>query len=199
MVLGISEDLTSNVTLDSELASIPNSGIYLNSGVHPSITVENLLDFLPKTIFNFTAWSDTTNYGVFSVSRNKRDLVSANDKIYQSIKAGTNNEVTDAEYWLETNIESLRIKTFIQKVQDRVYSDLNLNKRLVNSQYLYEEGDHSITLPNDYAGWMIQPKGSDYVSFRVNEISLQKDGTTPVNLYILNQKTLNFYLLILIK
>ena len=190
MVLGISEDLTSNVSLDSELTAIPSSGIYLNSGVHPSITVENLLEFLPKTVFNFTAWDNAVNYGVFSVTRNKKDIVSADGKIYQSIKAGTNNAVTDTEYWLETNIESLRIKTFLQKVQDRIYSDLNLNKRLVNSQYLYENGEHLTTLPNDYAGWMIEPKGSDYVSFRINEISLQKDGTTPVNLYVLNQKTL---------
>jgi hypothetical protein len=190
MVLGISEDLTSNVTLDSELTSIPSSGIYLNSGVHPSITVENLLEFLPKTVFNFTAYDNATSYGVFSITRNKKDIVSHDGKIYQSIKSGSGNAVTDTDFWLETNIESLRIKTFLQKVQDRVYSDLNLNKRLVNSQYLYENGEHLSTLPNDYAGWMIEPKGSDYVSFRVNEISLQKDGTTPVNLYILNQKTL---------
>lgn len=190
MVLGISQDFSSTVVLDSELTSLPKSGLYLNSGVHSSITVQNLLDFLPKTIFTFNAWSNSVAYESFNVSRNSKDIVTSDGKIYQSIKAGTNNAVSDTEYWLETNIESLRLKSFIKKVEDRVFSDLNLNKRLVNNQYLYENGDLLTTLQNDYSGWVLEPKGSDYVSFKVNEISLQKDGTTPVNLYIINQKTL---------
>lgn len=190
MVLGIAQDFTSTVVLDSELTSLPSSGLYLNSGVHSSITVENILFFLPKTIFTFSEWDSNTAYEKYSLSRNSKDIVTSGGKIYQSIKAGTNNLVSDTEYWLETNIESLRIKSFIQKVEDRVLIDLNLNKRLVENQYLYENGDTLTTLRNNYSGWVLEPKGSDYVSIKVNEISLQKDGTTPVNLYIVNQETL---------
>ena len=191
MVLGISEDYTSKVTFDKELTSIPSSGLYINSGVHPSITNENLLEFLPNTEFVFTAWSNLTAYGVYSVTRNKKDIVTYENKIYQSIKEGTNQTPSaNSEYWLETNIESLRLKNFIDKVKDKVYSDLSLDKRLINNQYLYEDGDQLTNLQGDYAGWVIEPKGSDYVSFRINQISIQKDGTTPVNLYVINQRTL---------
>jgi len=191
MVLGISEDFTSNVVLDSELKKLPSSGLYLNSGVHPSITVENLLDFLPKTVFTFNAWSNATDYEVFTLSRNRKDIVLSDGKIYQSIKAGINNLVSDTDFWLETNIESLRIKVFLDKVKDRVFSDLSLTRRLINNQYLYESSSTTeVNLTNDYAGWVLEPKGSDYVTIRVNEISIQKSGTTPINLYVLNQNTL---------
>ena len=191
MVLGISEDFTSNVVLDSELKDLPTSGMYLNSGVHPSITVQNLLEFLPKTIFTFDAWSNGITYEVFTVSRNRKDIVSSGGLVYQSIQGGVNNDVSDTDYWLETSIESLRIKMFLDKVKDRVYSDLNLTRRLINNQYLYESSSVTeVELTSDYAGWVLEPKGSDYVSIRVNEISIQKSGTLPIDLYVVNQGTL---------
>lgn len=191
MVLGITEDFTSNVDLDSQLMSIPSSGLYINSGVHPSITVENLLAFLPKINFVFSDWDNSKTYGSFLTTRSKSDVVTHQNKIYQSIQgSNTNNNPTDTDYWVETNIESLRIKTFLESVKDKVYSDLSLTKRLVNNQYIYEVGDVSKTLPNDYAAWVLEPKGSDYVSIRINEIAIQKDGTTPVNVYVINQNEL---------
>lgn len=192
MILGISEDLTSDVSLDSQLKAVPSSGLYLNSGVHPSITVSNLLDFLPSLNFTFTAWNSATTYDVFLDSRNRKDIVSHNSKIYQSIKTTNLNQDPESEptYWLETNIESLRLKLFVEQVKDRVYSDLSLTRRLVNNQFIYENGDIQKTLENDYWAWVLEPKGSDYVSFRINQISLQKDGTTPVNVYVIDQNTL---------
>ena len=192
MVLGISEDFTVDIDFDSELTNIPSSGLYINSGVHPSITNENLLEFLPKTAINFSQWSAETDYGVFTETRNKKDIVKHTGKIYQSIKTGINQDPSTegSLYWLETNMNSLRMKNFIEKVKDKVYTDLSLNKRLINNQYLYDNGDIATTLLNDYTGWVIEPKGSDYVSFRINQISIQKSGTTPINLYVINQNTL---------
>jgi hypothetical protein len=192
MVLGISEDYTLDIDFDSELTNIPSSGLYINSGVHPSITNQNLLEFLPKTAISLLEWVDTKTYAVFTETRNKKDIVTSQGKIYQSIKSGINQNPTeeDSEYWLETNMDSLRLKNFIEKVKDRVHTDLSLDKRLINNQYLYDNGDVATTLLNDYAGWVIEPKGSDYVSFRINQVSIQKSGTTPVNLYIINQNTL---------
>jgi hypothetical protein len=192
MVLGISEDYTVDIDFDSELTNIPSSGLYINSGVHPSITNENLLEFLPKTVITFIEWSNSTTYAVFAETRNKKDIVLKGGKIYQSIKAGINQDpaTEDSLYWLESNMQSLRLKNFIEKVKDRVYTDLSLDKRLINNQFLYDNGTNPVTLLNNYAGWVIEPKGSDYVSFRINQISLQKDGVTPVNLYIINQNTL---------
>ena len=191
MILGISEDFTSTVNFDSEISSIPSSGLYLNSGVHPSITIGNLLKFLPKIDFNFSQWENTTTYGVFTETRNKKDVVFYQGNIYQSIKSSINiNPSSDSTYWLETNIDSLRVKSFVEKVKDKVYSELSLEKKLVNNQFLYENGDTETSLNGNYSGWVLEPKGSDYVSFRVNQISFQKSGTTPVNLYILNQNQL---------
>jgi len=191
MILGISEDFTSNVSLDSQLKSIPSSGLYLNSGVHPSITVDNLLNFLPKSEFVFENYDATKTYSSFLESRNKSDIVTSSNKIYQSIaNNNTGNSVDDSDFWIETNIESLRLKVFIESVKNRVYSDLALTKRLINSQKLYAVGDKKKTIPADYIGWVLEPKGSDYVSVRINEMSLQKDGSTPVDLYVLNQQEL---------
>ena len=188
MILGIAEDFSSNITLDTELKDIPSSGMYLNSGVHPSITLENLLHFLPNLDIVPNDWEIGTTYGVFNETRNRKDLVTHNSKIYQSIKSGVGQDpTTETTYWLETNLESLRLKNFIQQVKDRVYSDLRLTKRLINNQKVYEVGKNTVQLPNDYAAWIFEPKGSDYTSIRINQISFQKKSTTPVNLYVINQ------------
>lgn len=188
MILGISEDFTSDVVLDSQLKAIPTSGLYLNSGVHSSITLENLLSFLPKLDFTFSAYDAGKTYNSFLTSLNRDDIVTENDKVYQSIASGNvGNDVTDANFWVETNIESLRLKIFIEKVKNRVYSDLAFTKRLINSQILSSDGDNKRTLAQDYMGWVIEPKGSDYVSIRVNRMAIKKDGSTPVTVYVLNQ------------
>ena len=85
MILGIAEDFSSSITLDTDLTSIPTSGMYLNSGVHPSITLDNLLHFLPRYDLTPTAWNNGTTYTVFDTSRNRTDLVTHSDVIYESI------------------------------------------------------------------------------------------------------------------
>ncbi|WP_428743247.1 hypothetical protein [Tenacibaculum sp.] len=191
MVLGIAEDFTSSAVLDAQLKAT-QSGLYLNSGVHPSITVNNLLQFLPNDIDVTTAWNSGTTYGVFETSRSMGDLVTKNSKIFQSIKANNTNQdpETETTYWLETNMESLRLRSFVLKVLDRVKSDLHLTKRLVDSQFIYEVGTETVTLPNDYAAWVFEPKGSDYVTIRLNQVSFQKASTDPVSLYVINQGVL---------
>jgi hypothetical protein len=192
MILGISEDWTRDIDLDKALKSIPSSGLYVNKGVHPSITLDNLLSFLPSTVFTFTAWSAESTYNVFLTDYNKINIVTKDGKTYQSIKATNLNQdpATQTDYWLETNIDSLRLKMFLETVKDRVLSDLNLHKRLISNQFLYEQGEFVKTMPNDYVAWVFEPKGSDYVTIRINQISLQKDGTTPVNLFVINQGNL---------
>ena len=192
MILGFSEDFTSNIVLDAELKSVPTSGLYVNSGVHPSITLGNLLDFLPKIDIVFEDWDLTKTYSDFMSSKDRTNIVMLEGVLYQSI-SNTNlnqNPATETLYLLKTNIESLRLKMFLLQVQDRVLSDLSLTKRLVNNQYLYENGKTLKTLDGSYCGWVLEPKGSDYVSIRVNEISIQKDGTDPVNVYVLNNDKL---------
>lgn len=192
MVLGIAEDYTTkDLVLDSELTGTPSSGLYLNRGVHPAITLGNLLAFLPLIDINFDTWNISTAYQPYSITQNRGSVVIYQNKIYECIATSTgNNPSTSSAQWLETTIESLRLKSFIRSVEDRVKTELQLNKRLVNNQYIYEDGDYGYTPPQDYSGWAIERRGSDYVTVRINKIAITKMGTTPVNFYIVNQGTL---------
>lgn len=197
MILTISEDLTSNITLDSELTGISDSGMYLNSGVHPSITVDNLLSFLPRIEFVFTDYSALTTYNKFTDTRNRDDIVTYNGVIYQSISnsnIGNTPDVSPSE-WLETDINSLRIKIFALNSQDNAIKHLDLNQRFLENQFLYNlvernDYDQPQMLPNDYSAWVFEPKGSDYVTFTLNEVALQATTATPQNLYVINQGNL---------
>lgn len=193
MRYGFTEDFSSQVVLDAELTALPDSGLYLNSGVHPSITINNLLSFLSFEDFGFSDWSNSTTYGKYIATKKRTDIVKHAGKIYQSL--GSNNlgniPDTSSAQWLETNLESLKLKNFIFKVEDRVFSDLRLTKRLINNQYIYNVSSvNQVQLPNDYCAWVFEPKGSDYVTITINQISIQKNGTTPLNLYVINQGVL---------
>ena len=194
MKYGFTEDFSSQVTLDTELMALPESGLYLNSGVHPSITINNLLSFLSFEDFTFTAWSEDATYGKYLDTKKRTDIVTYEGKMYQSILGENTNNLPDEEnslYWLETNLDSLKLKNFIFKVENKVYSDLRLTKRLINNQFIYDvAGDTEVLLPNDYSAWVFEPKGSDYVTITLNQISIQKSGTTPLNLYVINQGVL---------
>jgi len=197
MILSIAEDLTNTVTLDSELLAVPDSGMYLNTGVHPSITVDNLLKFLPNVDFTFGAYAGGTTYGKYETSRKKTDLVVDGGIIYQSLVASNvgNTPASSPTQWLVTNIESLRIKSFAFSSQDNAIAKLNLKRRLIDSQYLYNvvevsENPTITTLPNDYSAWVFEPKGSDYVKFTINEIAFQATTATPQSLYVINQGVL---------
>lgn len=194
MILTISEDFTSSVSLDTELTGLPDGGMYLNSGVHPSITVDNLLSFLPNLSITPATYAAGTTYGKFTDTRKLSDIVTSSGIIYQSIAAANagNTPASSPTKWLATNLDSLRIKSFALRSQDNALRSINLTRRLVDSQYLYNiaevsEVPNSETLPNDYAGWVFEPKGSDYVKIRINQIAFQATTATPQNLYVINQ------------
>ena len=193
MRYGFTEDFSSQVVLDAELTALPDSGLYLNSGVHPSITINNLLSFLSFEEFEFATWDTYATYGKYTDTRKRTDIVKHSSKIYQSLVVSNQGNRPDEspEEWLETNLESLKIKNFILKVEDRVFSDLRLTKRLINNQYIYNvSGRSEVMLPNDYCAMVFEPKGSDYVTITINQISIQKSGNTPLNLYVINQGVL---------
>lgn len=193
MDLGIVEDFSINIELDKELSDLSIDGLYLNSGVHPNVTIKNLLSFLPFIDIDIDGWDEEKEYNVYSETRKTQDIVTLDGIIYQSIKSpniGQSPTDVDSEYWMITNMDCLKIKSFISKVKDRVYTDLRLNKRLINNQFIYEVGKSEVALSGDYSAWVFEPKGSDYVKIRINQISFQKNSITPVNLYVLNQGVL---------
>lgn len=197
LILGIANDLTSAVVLDSDLLAIPDSGMYLNSGVHPSINLDNLLSFLPKVDITPDDYSATKTYGKYTDSLQGSDIVMSGGVMYQSKTADNlgNDPLASPSNWLPTNIESLRIRNFAISSQKNAISALKLNKRLLDSQYLYNVADltenPTVTmLPNDYAAWVFEAKGSDYVKFTINEVAFQATTATPQNLYVINQGVL---------
>lgn len=189
MKLGFAEEYTNNVKLDEELILNSKTGIVLNSGIHPYITVDNLLHFLPSIDIQFNQYESGKTYNNYSESRNRADVVIFNDMMYQCLVDGTMGVQpdTNSNKWLLTNKESLVIKSWIEKVKDKAISDLYLSKRLINSQYIYENGESNVTLPNDYSGWVFESKGSDYITIALNEISVQATTTNPISLYVINQ------------
>ncbi len=197
MLLGIVEDFTSSKTLDAQLLAASDSGLSINSGVHPSITIDNLLHFLPDETQEFSSWVTGTTYGKYATTRLKGDIVLHGGQIYESI-ADANQGNTPAlvsAFWLLTNIESIRLKTFIHSVEQKVLADINLVRRQVDSQYLYNlvEQNRNITptlLANDFAGYKFEAKGSDYTHFTINQAALQATTDTPQNLYVINQGVL---------
>jgi hypothetical protein len=194
MILSLAEDLTSTVIFDSELLATPDSGMYLNNGVHESIIANNLVQFLPYEVFVFADYVPVTTYGKYTETLKRTDIVTSGGLIYQSLATGNtgNDPASSPLLWLETNIESLRIKTFYLSTQNNAIAQLNLKRRLVDSQILYnvaeiEENATATMLPNDYSAWIFEPKGSDYVKITINEVSFQATTAVQQNLYVINQ------------
>lgn len=189
MNLTFVQDYTSNISLDSQLMGTPDSGLYWNQGVHPLVTINNILTFLPNKDFTFVEWEIGATYNKYESTELQSDIVTYNNVIYQSLTASNigNQPDISPNNWLETNIESIRIKTFLKRVENNMIGQLHLNRKLIENQYIYNVGEYLHTLPNDYSGWVFEPKGSDYVKIRINQIALQANTTDSVSLYVVNQ------------
>lgn len=189
--LAFAEDFTSDVLLDSDLLGTPDSGLFWNRGVHPIVTLDNLLSLLPSLTATFATYSASTTYSKFETSRKRSDVVTYSNKIYRSLLDTNLNHTPgatgSATYWLETTLPSLKVKSFIWSVEDNVTSALSLNRKLIENQYIYNLGSKLNTLSNDWSGWAFEPKGSDYVKIRINQMSLQANTASPVNIYVINQ------------
>lgn len=191
MDLTFAADFTTSSPLDAGLTGQPDSNIYWNRGVHPTLTVSNLLALLPHEEITFTAYAAGTTYTKFETSRLASDVVSDGDDLYLSLQAGNiGNALTETAYWLPTNIDSIRIRSFLWTVEDNAVNALNLTRKLIENQYIYNVGKTTQTFGEDFIGWAFEPKGSDYVKIRINQISLQAKTTDPVNLFVINQGVL---------
>lgn len=191
MILTFAEDFTSQVNLDSELLGTPESGLFWNRGVHPTLTVDNLLTLLPIKDLTFAAYVAETTYSKFNTSRKKSDIVTVGGITYQSLTADNtgNTPASSSASWLVTTIDSLRIKAFIWSVEDNALSALSLNRKLIENQYIYNiDNDKTLqTIGEDFFGWVFEPKGSDYVTIRINQIAFQANTDQAQNLYVINQ------------
>lgn len=188
MDLKFAPDFSSSIVLDVGLTGQPDSSIYWNRGVHPTVNINNLLSLLPHEDITFLDYDVATTYTEFETSRLTTDVVTDGTLLYLSLQDGNvGNALIDTDYWLPTNIESIRIRSFLWTVEDNAVNALNLTRKLVENQYIYNQGVNTKTFNDDYIGWAFEPKGSDYVKIRLNQISLRANTTDPVNLYVINQ------------
>lgn len=197
MLLGFVNDFSSEVTLDAQLLAVSDSGLYVNSGGHPSITIDNLLHFLSNKDITFSDYAAGTTYSKYEDSRLITDIVIDGGIIYQSLTAGNvgNTPASSSDDWLVTNIESIRLKFLLQDIEDRILLDINLVRRHVASEFIYNivEQDSGITpvsMSNDFGAIILEAKGSDYTEFTINQAALQALTATPQNLYVINQGVL---------
>jgi len=190
-VLTFATDFTSSVKLDNQLTGVPDSGFYWNRGVHPLVTVNNLLQYLPFFEGSFNAWEVGTTYGKYETTKSEDDIVDVGGVLYQSLTDSNigNDPTSSPANWLGTNIESLVIKGFIDQVLVNMYSNLGLQKKLIEKQQYYNIGENTVDLTGlgDFIGWAFEARGSDYITINIDGINLQADDATPVNLYVVNQ------------
>lgn len=171
MILGIVEDYTSSdVYLDDKLTG---GKVALNKATNPLITLRNILAFLPKINKTFPDWES----GTYAVG----DIVLHDEVLYECISE--TEEEPDGDGWMQTSLDSLRIRAFLDRVEDRVYSEL-FSERLIKSDYVIDKGEREdVLLSNDYSSWVIEPKG--YTSIRLNSISLESDEES-IDVYLLD-------------
>lgn len=192
MTLTFAQDYSSSVVLDSQLTGVSDSGLFWNKGSHPLITLRNVLDFAPNLDFTFSSYSAGTTYSKYDTTQSASDIVTYNSVLYQSLTNSNTGNTPDSSpsNWLETNIESLRIKSLIETSRLNLISSTKLSRRLIESQLIYNISDVDTTLPEDYCGWAFEPKGSDYVKIRINEIAFTANTDTQQSLYVINQNEL---------
>lgn len=189
MNLTFIQDYSTDIRLDNELMGIPDSGMYWNQGVHPLINIANVIEFLPYQDFTIADYVPATEYSKWGIDHLPINLVNYEGIIYQSLDNSNQGNQPDTSplFWLPTNLYSIRLKIFLKSVERNMTGALQLNRKILENQYIYHVGENLRTLPNDYAGWVIEPKGSDYVTIRINELALQATSAGPVTVSIINQ------------
>ena len=190
--LTFAADYSCDVSLDATLKGTPESGLYWNQGVHPLITIRNIQTIAPNFEVSVSEWQAGTTYGKYTDGFELSNIVMYNEKLYQSLNSSNvgNEPDLNASYWLETNIDSLRFKMLIESSKRNLIASTMLTRKLIENQYIYHVSDNDIDLSGDFSGWAFEPKGSDYVKIRINEIGLQANTTDPQNLYVINQGVL---------
>ena len=176
-LIGWRQSYDANDGVISEALTQSESGLYYQDA-HPLLTLQNLQNIAPNfSNISYPAHSTEETYA-------KGVVVTDSDKHYKSLKAVPENiQITDTEYWIETNpfSEWLETKTKAcitkaiscyvnEKVAKGTYKTLCEKKTLFDGTgRIYD----TIKNKNNLVGFEIVPIRSKGVTTKINRIGLQ--------------------------
>lgn len=176
-LIGWRQSYDANDGVISEALTQSESGLYYQDA-HPLLTLQNLQSIAPDfSNISYPAHSTEETYA-------KGVVVTDNDKYYKSLKAvPENTQITDTEYWIETNpfSEWLETKTKAcitkaiscyvnEKVAKGTYKTLCEKKTLFDGTgRIYD----TIKNKNNIVGFEIVPIRAKGVTTKINRIGLQ--------------------------
>ena len=176
-LIGWRQSYDANDGVISEALTQSESGLYYQDA-HPLLTLQNLQSIAPDfSNISYPAHSTEETYA-------KGVVVTDSDKHYKSLKAVPENiQITDAEYWIETNpfSEWLETKTKAcitkaiscyvnEKVAKGTYKTLCEKKTLFDGTgRIYD----TIKNKNNLVGFEIVPIRAKGVTTKINRIGLQ--------------------------
>ena len=176
-LIGWRQSYDANNGVISEALTQSESGLYYQDA-HPLLTLQNLQSIAPDfSNISYPAHSTEETYA-------KGVVVTDNDKYYKSLKAVPENiQITDTEYWIETNpfSEWLETKTKAcitkaiscyvnEKVAKGTYKTLCEKKTLFDGTgRIYD----TIKNKNNLVGFEIVPIRAKGVTTKINRIGLQ--------------------------
>ena len=176
-LIGWRQSYDANNGVISEALTQSESGLYYQDA-HPLLTLQNLQSIAPDfSNISYPAHSTEETYA-------KGVVVTDSDKHYKSLKAVPENiQITDAEYWIETNSfsEWLETKTKAcitkaiscyvnEKVAKGTYKTLCEKKTLFDGTgRIYD----TIKNKNNLVGFEIVPIRAKGVTTKINRIGLQ--------------------------
>lgn len=173
----------------SETLTESESGIYFQQ-VHPLITLDNLSSIAPdfKNIV-YPAYSEETEY-------KKGNIVSSNGSIYKALQDCEGTDVTDEDYWVETNPFSewleKKTKASIQKAIMRFINDKmakRATKAILENRTLFDGTGRIVdTIKNkkNFVGFEIVPIRSNGITTKINKIGLQFTEPGEYTIYIMH-------------
>lgn len=189
-LIGWRQSYDANDGVISEALTQSESGLYYQDA-HPLLTLQNLQSIAPDfSNISYPAHSTEETYA-------KGVVVTDSDKHYKSLKAVPENiQITDTEYWIETNpfSEWLETKTKAcitkaiscyvnEKVVKGTYKTLCEKKTLFDGTgRIYD----TIKNKNNLVGFEIVPIRSKGVTTKINRIGLQFDNPGTYTVYVMH-------------
>lgn len=191
MEFGILEDYTiSGLDLGEDLVN-PTSGLFLNDGVSPLITVKNLLNFLPYLDYLIPEWDNLKNYELYD--SDIKGLVSYNSKFYicKESNVGLQPDLNPIS-WAETNKESVVLMNFVKNVVDRALLSLSIENVISEKNIVdvTKSSDYDFSLISDYVGLSFNLLDDFNTYLNIKKLSIQANTINPIDVYVVNNGVL---------